>query len=330
MKHLGGVRRLSWELLDALRHAGVDVAVDRKLDRSPLAVNSDEPSTLRRLDLQLRSAAQELKSDGACVAHALYYDPTSFAVRGPLVVTVYDMIHERYGTGSGLLRRTKRRVVERADAIVAISQATADDMTTHFPLAAPVTVIHPAISATMLEQPPADPRGGGVLFVGHRLRHKNFRLVLDAYRRRPDLRQRPLTLVGGTSTTADERDQLGAIIGALVVHHLGVTDSLLASLYDQAAVTVVPSLWEGFGLPIIEAMARGCPVACSAVGSMAEIASGHAQLFDPTAPDACADAIMAAATSDSDAIDAARRHAARFNWDATARAHRDLYAALAG
>jgi glycosyltransferase involved in cell wall biosynthesis len=102
------------------------------------------------------------------------------------------------------------------------------------------------------------------------------------------------------------------------------------SLYRRAAVVVFPSLYEGFGLPPIEAMACGCPVACSRAGSLPEVVGDAAVLFDPTDPAAIADAVRVALARAEELSERGIERASSFTWDATARAHDRVYALAAG
>ena len=104
------------------------------------------------------------------------------------------------------------------------------------------------------------------------------------------------------------------------------TDELVA-LYRTAACLVFPSLYEGFGYPPLEAMACGCPVACSNVCSLPELVGDAAVLFDPTSPEPIADGIERALAGGSLAARGLER-AARFTWEASARAHEAVYREL--
>lgn len=136
--------------------------------------------------------------------------------------------------------------------------------------------------------------------------------------------RRPLLVVPGYSTPhEDELRGVAAECGVGDdVRWLGwVEPSELEGLYSAAACFVFPSLYEGFGLPVLEAMARGVPVACSGRGSLAEVAGDAALLFDPESEPAIATAIERLLNDGAEAERlrvAGRQRAERFSWAATA------------
>jgi len=109
-----------------------------------------------------------------------------------------------------------------------------------------------------------------------------------------------------------------------------VSPDELIALYRRAACMVFPSLYEGFGLPPLEAMACGCPVAASSAGALPEVCGDAAVLFDPEDPQAIAAGVHEALRRAGELEQRGPTRAARFTWDATARAHDAVYARLAG
>ena len=105
----------------------------------------------------------------------------------------------------------------------------------------------------------------------------------------------------------------------------GVSADELVSLYRRAAALVFPSLYEGFGLPPVEAMACGCPVAASSAGALPEVVGDAAVLFDPRDPEAIAAGIDEALDRADELAGLGIARAARFTWEATARAHDRVY-----
>src|SRR5579862_4157442 len=150
--------------------------------------------------------------------------------------------------------------------------------------------------------------------------HKNHDRLFHAFgllrRVRPDLR---LVLTGGGHSAQPPR-------GVEVRGH--VSGDELVSLYRRASALVFPSLYEGFGQPPLEAMACGCPVACSNAASLPEVVDEAARLFDPRDPPAIADAVRDVLESPREWSARGLAQAGRFSWDAVARAHDALYREL--
>jgi glycosyltransferase involved in cell wall biosynthesis len=148
--------------------------------------------------------------------------------------------------------------------------------------------------------------------------HKNHARLFEAYallrQRRPELRLL-LTGVGHDPHSLPEG-----------VEARSVSSAELVGLYRQAACLVFPSLYEGFGLPPIEAMACGCPVAAAAAGSLPEVCGDAAVLFNPLDPDAIAAGVEEALDRSKELGERGLKRAAMFNWNATARAHDRIYA----
>lgn len=148
--------------------------------------------------------------------------------------------------------------------------------------------------------------------------HKNHARLLEAFleirRMRPELRLL-LTGVGHDRRSLPDGVEARPVSGAELV-----------DLYRRAACLVFPSLYEGFGLPPVEAMACGCPVAAADVGSIPEVCGDAAVLFDPLDPAAIAAGVDEALTRSVELSERGQRRAATFTWDETARAHDRIYA----
>ncbi len=164
-----------------------------------------------------------------------------------------------------------------------------------------------------------------LLTVSAKRPHKNLVALLEALALVPPER-RPVLVMPGYPTPHERELRERARALGLDTHTRfpGWTDSAeLEGLYAAAAAFVFPSLAEGFGLPVLEAMRRGVPVACSNVGAVAEVAGDAAALFDPHSPRAIADAIERLLEDRPYAErlrEAGRRRAAEFTWERTARA----------
>jgi glycosyltransferase involved in cell wall biosynthesis len=245
------------------------------------------------------------------------------ARRLPLVVTLYDLIPEilagLYLTDPGTRRRyrTRLELIKRADRILAISETTARDaierlglprhriafvgagVAEHF--RRPTSRDH-AVKALAERLP--DVRPGFLLYTGGIDHRKNIDRLLVAYASlsRPLRDAHQLVIV--CRVLPDERRALVARLTELgISQHVllpgFVSDSDLVLLYQAADLFVFPSLYEGFGLPVAEAMACGAPVVAARTSSLVELVEDDAALFDPTRPSAIADAVRRALT-DSD------------------------------
>ncbi|MGZ4385253.1 MAG: glycosyltransferase family 4 protein [Gaiellaceae bacterium] len=107
-----------------------------------------------------------------------------------------------------------------------------------------------------------------------------------------------------------------------------VTLDELADLYRRAACLVFPSLYEGFGQPPLEAMACGCPVACSDIPVLREVCGDAARFFDPKSPEAIAEAVSELLDRPGDLLERGIERAASFTWERSAREHEQVYREL--
>jgi len=163
---------------------------------------------------------------------------------------------------------------------------------------------------------------GFVLAVGSRNPTKNLARLIEAWRLlgRDDLR---LVLVGGAHARVFGASASDATALRGVIDLGPVDDAALKALYRNALALVFPSTYEGFGLPPLEAMAAGCPVAASTAPALREVCGDAALFFDPLSPDAIAQALRRLADEPNlrvELVERGRRRAAQFTWDAAAQA----------
>jgi glycosyltransferase involved in cell wall biosynthesis len=278
------------------------------------------------------------------VVHATLYDEKLLDRVGPekLVITVHDMVPELMPELVGGLTpaylRAKQSLIEKAAGIVAVSANTAADIArlTLRPLST-IKVIHHGISDGMrwragLGEPQALPQRF-LLCVGNRRAYKNFLGVASALaevmRGEPDLW---LVCFGGGPFVAEEEAHFeSAGVRARLIATAG-DDRALAAAYAHAAALVYPSLYEGFGMPILEAMINRCPVIIPKTSCFPEIADDAAVYFDPTYPDGLVGIVKRVlndAVLRSCVAEAGARRAAHFTWQRCADQHAELYRTLA-
>lgn len=199
----------------------------------------------------------------------------------PSIVTVHDFVYEAVLSGPkvALHKWQKHRAIREASDIICISEATRQDMLTYFGMPkGKVHVIHNGVSEAFRPLTEPGDHDGYVLFVGKRGRYKNFALLVEAM---ADLDGFDLVCVGGEPwSDAEKAATQEAIKGQLVIRN-GVSTEDLVGLFDRATALVYPSTYEGFGIPILEAMRAGCPaisIDCKAVRE----AGGNALLVAET------------------------------------------------
>jgi glycosyltransferase involved in cell wall biosynthesis len=212
------------------------------------------------------------------VYHPTYYNPYFIdKIDKPIVLTVYDMIHELFPQDLGFLN--KKTFLEQSAKIIAISECTKRDLLKFYPYINPdkISVVYLGTSwaASMNSQ-----FGSNILFTGSRALYKNFTNFIFAVA--PLLLKYDLQLkCTGKPFTNAENDLLKQqkIFDRTSVQF--ANEDELKELYKNALCFVFPSLYEGFGIPILESFACGCPLVLSNASCFPEIAANAGIYFDP-------------------------------------------------
>jgi glycosyltransferase involved in cell wall biosynthesis len=268
-------------------------------------------------------------------------------LRRKSVVTIHDLIHLKMPQFFSLPQRTYARTMLRhavrdAGAVIAVSQRTKDDIVDAFNVSPEsISVVHHGIRSTFrrisdksqiarfrssrgLERP-------YVLFVGNIKPHKNVPRLLRAFSvvrgRYKDLE---LVFAGGSclgdKALMEQAKQLG--IASAIRDLLFIADDDLVCAYNAAEVVVLPSLYEGFGFPALEAMACGTPAIVSNAGSLAEVVGNAALVVDPLSSDSIAEAIqilLSDSVKKADLIAKGNAHVKKFTWKSTGEQTLKIY-----
>lgn len=293
---------------------------------------------------------RQLRRLKATLYHSPYY-LMPYLPGVPTVLTCYDLIpliHPRYFTAAQRLvfRAAHLMAAHTAAVVLAISQATRADLLRYLRLPAGKVVAIPLAAEARFTpssgagRPPANARGSTlperyVLYLGSNKPHKNLVRLVDAWQRvcRSAVADLGVILVvaGSWDTRYPEArrrvEELG--LGDRVAFLPDVPEADLPDLYRGALLFVFPSLYEGFGLPVLEAMACGTPVVSANTSSLPEVVGDAALLADPLDVEALAGAMSKVLADDVLRQELRSRglaQAARFSWERTARETLAAYA----
>jgi glycosyltransferase involved in cell wall biosynthesis len=294
---------------------------------------------LRRIASRLWQRVRSLwiPQERAGIWHATFFTLPP-AWDGPQVVTIYDMIPERYphlfqDPLDKVASQLKKQCVQQADGLICISKTSQEDITRFYgPVQAENRVIYLA-SSPVFRPLAANERafspvpGPFLLYVGRRAHYKNFYGLIDAYR---DWEGRTSTrlVVVGVDWTAAEKDWLVSLdLLDDIILMTQVDDEALCQLYNQAGALVFPSQYEGFGIPILEALSCGCPVVASRIPSSLEVGGDCPFYFDLDQPETLRQAFDQALADGRtpQRVQAGLAQAGRFSWDRAAKETLALY-----
>jgi len=303
---------------------------------------------------ELTRFAWRLLRDRLDLFHATHYVlPPLFRIRA--VVTIHDIIHVLYPqflpsrAAHFYARAMIRRALERADRIITVSYNSKRDLIEYFGVpAGRIEVIYNGVSPLFHPGVPPDEQrrvaekfgipSPYLFFLGGEKPHKNLQNVLKAFGEARRRRSLPHALVLGGPMPRN-RARMEALIDALdlkaAVMETGIVqEEDLPGLYAGADAFLYPTLYEGFGLPVIEAMACATPVLTSSTSALQEIAGGFAYLVDPMDVNAIAGGILLLTTDQrvrEDFRELGKKRALDFSWDKAAEKTLEVYAsALAG
>lgn len=293
----GGISRYFQMLIKGLSQKGIS---------GQILTMSNSNSRLKELDvenLQFRRLKKSRNSFGeiskiltneigGSVYHPTYYSKDLVKIRAAktkVVLTVFDMISELFPEKKPRFRKfidEKRVSVNAADHILSISEQTKKDLINIYEVPEDkITVTYLGSNLHLLPKVEcvATTEKEFILYVGKRGGYKNFSNFVNAYSRSRTLRNNfQIIAVGGGNFSSTELSLFLELGITERVVHVNVSDEELAMLYREAACLVYPSLYEGFGLPLVEAMSLNCLVVASSCGSIPEICKDAAEYFNPS------------------------------------------------
>lgn len=225
-----------------------------------------------------------LKKNEFNIFHPTYYNPSFLKyLKKPYVLTIHDMIHERYADMFLFYdkeSKTKKLLAQKAQHIIAVSENTKKDIVEFYNInPSKISVVHHGYSHAKTSVNKLFENY--ILFVGERNYYKNFIPFVQAAAPLLHKDKQLKVICTGKSFSKKEIDLFISLNINTQLIHCNASDQMLFSLYRHALVFVFPSLYEGFGIPILEAFANNCPICLSNASCFPEVAGEAAVYFDP-------------------------------------------------
>jgi glycosyltransferase involved in cell wall biosynthesis len=292
-----------------------------------------------RILLQVNKAVSSMMLRAACpdIVHETYYSAKRLAPRGArTVITVHDMIHEKFRhhvSSADTTGAMKALAVQHADFIICVSENTRKDLVELLGVPSDkISVVYHGCSLPRhaMPSPHSIVDGSYLLYVGMRGGYKNAEGLLRAFAQSTKLKaDHKLIFFGGGAFSREEQATIAGLgLTSKQVLQLSGGDIMLTTLYAHASAFVYPSLYEGFGMPPLEAMTFGCPVVSSNTSSMPEVLGAAAMYFNPTNIEEMRFAIELVLDSQelrSDLVRRGREHVLMFSWDRCAMETVQIY-----
>jgi len=265
------------------------------------------------------------------VAHPTYYSLLTQRevkeYRCPVVLTVHDMIHDLFPdhtVNAAAEIETKRRAILNAQAVICVSENTKQDLLNLYSIPErKISVIHLAsgIDARLANGNEPVPTRPYYLYVGSRSFYKNFDRLLHAFAKAFGFSSDMRLCIVGDRFNPSEQQLVAQLNLTNRLDHFGqVSDAHLAKLYRHSVAFVCPSLYEGFGIPLLEAMGCGTAVIASNSSSIPEVVGDAAALFDPRSVDDLVSALLSLVENETyreSLIKKGDKRSKLFSWDKT-------------
>ncbi len=309
---------------------------DEKTDSLPLGMETRVEKSRLYSPLEPFKLGRSARREGIDLLHCPHY-VTAFAPGCPMAVTIHDLIHllfPQYLPNRSALRYARyflKRAASKAAVIFAVSERTKADILEHLPAKEEqIVVTHNAVDPRMFFEPETAELEEArtryrldkpyILYVGNLKPHKNLAVAVEAFARfRNEAGDEWRFVVVGSEVAGNEvyrRIEMSGAKGA--VRFLGfIPERHLRSVFKLAGIFLFPSLYEGFGLPPLEAMAAGVPVVSSNSSSLPEVLGDAALLVDPHDSTAMGDALLRIIENDElrqQLINSGRERVKRFSW----------------
>ena len=297
-RHLLGEEQLELELLLGLNNSVMPFAALRRPGTRVFSrgtrIKAGAPRYIVNEMFSSLAAPLQGKVD---IYHPTLYRALPWVRRRRVVVTHHDCTHERFPhlfANAASVIAAKRKLFAQSDAILCVSASSQRDLLHFYDVAENKThvVLHgftPLQPALTQENPPPY-----LLYVGSRAGYKNFALLLEAFSLSGLAQSYRLWAVGGGAFSPQEQQQIAVLgLSGSITLIPRADDSVLARAYQNAALFIYPSLYEGFGFPPLEAMSLGCPVLVNRTSSLPEVCGEAAFYFEASDADELSSSLIA-------------------------------------
>jgi glycosyltransferase involved in cell wall biosynthesis len=263
------------------------------------------------------------------VLHPTYYDPYILQKKAKLlVITVHDMIHELFPEylSNKKIIYNKKIMISKADRIIAVSDNTKNDILKYYPEIDEnkIDTIYHGMSYEILEN---QEKENYLLFTGHRSGYKNYKPFLTAIA--PILLKYDMNLIcTGKHFDGNEKRIINDLHIAEKTICKFVSDEELIDLYSRAVAFIFPSLYEGFGIPVLEAFATGCPAILANTSSLPEVGGSAALYFDPYSIEdmrSVIERVITSPTLQRELVNKGKERVKEFSWEKCAEKTAKVY-----
>jgi len=264
--------------------------------------------------------------------HQTYFNDYKNRAGEKKIVTIHDFTHEKYPEYFSKIDKTiyqKKKAAETSDGIICISESTKNDLLEYYKI--PESRIRVIYHGNSLNAEPGERviSRPYFLYVGDRRAYKNFEIMLKLFSTSDNIkRDFRLVCFGGGSFTRTEQRIINEYDLQNIVMQISGNDEKLAGLYKYAEMFVYPSFYEGFGIPLLEAMQYECPIVASNTNALREIGGEAALYFEPGNTESLIEAVNSLLSSEdkrNEIISKGRERIRLFSWDKCAEETYNFY-----